>query len=106
MDEFRWCFGTVDVLSTLGRLGPVVLGINWYEGMWEPDVEGLIHVQGSVVGGHAILATAYSKKRDAVRLHNSWGRSWGRDGDVWISVADLDQLLHEEGEACVPIHRN
>lgn len=104
--EYRWAFGLDDVLLTLGYLGPVVLGVNWHEAMLEPTADGQVSPGTSgVAGGHAILARAVDVKRERVVLRNSWGRGWGVDGDCWLSFADLDRLLHEDGEAMVPVGR-
>lgn len=104
--SYRWAFGLDDVILALGYKGPVVLGVNWYdEGMGRPDRNGMIRVTGKIDGGHAILATGVHIKRKLIRLHNSWGPGYGINGDCFISFADLDRLLHEEGEACIPIGR-
>lgn len=103
--EYRWAFGIDDVLMTLAYRGPVILGINWYNGMYAPNAEGYITPTGQIMGGHAILARGYSHKYERVLLKNSWGRDWGRDGDCYISVEDLSRLLQEDGEACVPSSR-
>lgn len=103
--EYRWAFGINDLILALGYKGPAVLGINWYEGMLDPDNSGHIHATGELVGGHAILANGVNVAKKYVRLHNSWGPSWGLNGECLISIADLDRLLHEEGEACIPIQR-
>lgn len=116
MLEYRWAFGLADVLETLSYLGPVILGINWYDGMMNPRVvlqdgdtwqagDCVIPVTGDVVGGHAILARGIDVARQAVLLHNSWGDSWGCGGTAWITWGELDRLLHEDGEACVPVIR-
>lgn len=102
--SYRWAFGLDDVLRTVGRLGPVVLGIPWYSSMYDAP-GGKITVSGTVVGGHAILARGVSVKRETVLLRNSWGPRYGRDGDAEITWADLDRLLRQGGEACVPILR-
>lgn len=104
--EYRWAFGLDDVLRAIAFKGPVVLGINWYEGMAETDRNGFVQVTGEVLGGHAILANAVSLKKKAVKLHNSWGpHDWGINGEGWISFDDLRRLLYEQGEACVPLGR-
>ncbi len=105
MPEYRWAFGLNDVILTLGYKGPVVLGINWYDGMFTPDVGGVIHPTGSIAGGHCILANGVSVKHRIVRLHNSWGLDWGIFGDCFMTWDGLDRLLHEGGEACVPVLR-
>jgi hypothetical protein len=103
--EYRWAFGIDDLLETVSYFGPVVLGINWYSGMMNPDAAGVIHVTGEVVGGHAILCRAVFADSQEVILHNSWGRDWGINGTARLSWSDLDRLLHEDGEACVPVLR-
>lgn len=105
LQEYRWAFGLDDVLETLSYLGPVILGINWYAGMMQPDPDGYIFPTGEVMGGHAILANAVDPVSHTVELHNSWGRDWGVNGTCLLDWSDLDRLLHEEGEACVPVVR-
>ena len=103
IQEYRWAFEFADVLKTLSYYGPIVLGIPWYEGMMYPDKDGNIKVSGSIVGGHAILATGIDVANRKVRLHNSWGPTWGDNGNAYISWDDLGTLLKQEGEACVPV---
>lgn len=83
----------------------MVLGIDWYNDMFDPDADGLLHVTGGVAGGHAILANGVSLKRRQVRLENSWGVNWGVDGHAYLGFDDLGTLLAGDGEACVPVKR-
>lgn len=103
--EYRWAFGLQDLILAVGHLGPAILGINWYEGMF--DVHGcrFVHPFGELAGGHAILCRAVNVKRKLFVLHNSWGRSWGNRGTCLISWDDMDRLLHEDGEALIPLTR-
>jgi hypothetical protein len=103
--EYRWAFGESDLAMAVGYYGPCVLGINWYEGMGTPDSQGIIHATGDVMGGHAILCNGYSVKSGMYRLHNSWGREWGIEGECFIHKDDMARLLREQGEACIPIKR-
>lgn len=105
-DSYRWCFGLDDVVLTLGYHGPVALGISWYQKMFDPDVNGNISIGGSIAGGHAILATGVNVTTRKIRLLNSWGDSWGVNGQAWISFDDMDSLLHENGEGCVAVRRH
>ncbi len=105
MKEYRWAFGLNDLLLAIGYAGPAVLGLNWYEGMMTTDASGFVRPTGSLVGGHAILANGVSITKRLVRLHNSWGKRWGQAGDAFITFSDLERLLHEEGEACIPVNR-
>ncbi|HET7110237.1 MAG TPA: hypothetical protein VFI41_05160 [Gemmatimonadales bacterium] len=104
--EYRWIFGDMDeLIKTLGYFGPVVLGTNWYAGMMNTDKDGFVRKTGSLMGGHCILIKGVTLTKKAVRLHQSWGESWGQGGDAWLSFADLEALLGEQGELCVPVHR-
>lgn len=105
MKEYRWGFGLQDLILAVGYAGPGVLGTNWYEGMFEPDAKGFIHPTGRLVGGHAILIRGVNVTKKYVTLHNSWGSDWGKNGDCYLSFDDLDKLLHEQGEFCIPVGR-
>lgn len=105
MESYRWATNLQDVVATIGYHGPVVLGVSWYQGMYEPDSKGFIHVSGNVIGGHCLLALGVDIAKNAVLLHNSWGEDWGIKGQCWISFDDIKRLLQEHGEGCVPIHR-
>lgn len=113
LHEFRWCFSAREVADTILTYGPVVLGIPWYESLYEP-VGGEVVVGGQMVGGHAILACGFDSMkevngrppREMVQVFNSWGPSWGEDGTAWISLDDLAYLLEQQGEAAVPVKRS
>lgn len=108
--EYRWAFGVQDVLDAIVRNGPVVLGTVWLDGMYEAP-NGVLRPRGSVVGGHCYLAIGYRAYSPivggpSVVMQNSWGTSWGLGGVAHIAVADLADLLRQEGEACVPYRRS
>lgn len=85
------------------RRKPVILGIDWYQDMFQPDPNGLVHLTGPIVGGHAILLYGVSVADKTVRIRNSWGKDWGVDGDFFLKWDDLDTLLAAGGEACCMI---
>ena len=103
--EYRWAFGLDDLILALGHAGPAVIGLDWYNDMFDPDADGLLHVTGGIAGGHAILANGVSVRKRLVRLHNSWSSSWGVNGEAYIGFDDLAGLLKAGGEACVPMGR-
>jgi len=110
--EYRWCFGIDDVRDAVISEGPVVIGIPWYNGMYDTLPNGLVKLSGKPTGGHAILITGYSPSRrfgnvteEAFRWRNSWGTDYGVNGSGWIKYKDLAKLLAENGEACVPMQR-
>src|SRR5688572_5030153 len=41
--EYRWAFGLDDLVMAVGHCGPAVLGINWYDGMFDTHACGYLH---------------------------------------------------------------
>lgn len=111
MPEYRWAFGVDQFATGVSRIGPGVIGVDWFDGMMDVDAKGYIHPTGSVVGGHAILVRGYNVKLRRFLLHNSWGASWGGKGGAptgcaWLSHDDLGMLLARPyADACVPVRR-
>jgi hypothetical protein len=111
LKEYRWAFGINDVVDAVLAKGPVVLGLYWYDDMYEAP-GGVLTPGGPIVGGHCITAIGYSYKSerlngdDGVILQNSWGPGWGINGLAEIRVSDLAELLQDDGEACVPSRRS
>lgn len=106
LKEYRWAFSMDEVVDGIIAKGPVVLGIPWYESMYEAP-NGILTVSGKLAGGHCILAVGYKVYpggEDAVILQNSWGPEWGINGLAEIKVSELAKLV-AEGEACLPIQR-
>lgn len=109
--EYRWAFGLDDLIMAVGYKGPAVLGLNWYDGMFRPDTEGYIHPTGRWVGGHCILCLGVSVTRREFLLANSWGEDWSvvpwgakaYQGYCKVTFDEMDRLLQENGEACIPI---
>jgi hypothetical protein len=105
MKEYRWGFSLNDLLGALSYAGPVVLGLNWMTGMMATDTDGYIRATGQVEGGHCITAMAVQPSGRRVGLVNSWGLDWGKGGHCWITYDDLEKLLHDQGEQCIPVGR-
>lgn len=102
IENYYWAQNFDDVLDfLLGKIGTVVVGTMWHDGMLEPDEDGFVHPTGRVVGGHAYLLVGANLRQQKVRLVNSWGEQWGQKGQAWISFDDLERLLFNgRGEAC------
>lgn len=101
--SYGWNFGIDDTINWIVRRGPVVLGINWHDLMYEPTPKGLIEVAGEIVGGHAIMANGFWPNHpefgDVLVLTNSWGRGWGVNGRGYLPVESANALLKAEGES-------
>jgi hypothetical protein len=103
--SWHWCMSLDEVKHALSYHGAIEIGVNWYSGMWEPDANGLLHADGSQVGGHAIAVAGYKPTPGGIvyRLENSWGRDWGDNGGAWLSEFDLERLRMEDGEFALPV---
>jgi len=105
LKEYRWAFGLADLVLAVGYAGPAVLGTWWHEGMFDAGECGWLHVTGDRAGGHAYLVNGVSVPDRTFTVHNSWGPTWGTAGEAKIGWDDMERLLHDGGEACVPIAR-
>jgi hypothetical protein len=105
IEKFRWAFGITDVIDTLITKGPLVLGINWHQSMYETTPAGLVRVDGPIAGRHSLVARGYWPDHpvfgEVIMWTNSWGRSYGLNGTGYIKVSDLGMLLKAGGEACI-----
>jgi len=101
--SYYWAFDVQTLSETILKLGPVVVGTNWYNGMFYPNKNGLIKIGGQMVGGHAYLINGVDTKTKQFRIKNSWGKSWGKGGHAFISFNDMSRLIKENGEICLAI---
>lgn len=104
--EYRWAFNETDMARSVSYLGPVIIGVPWYEGMFSPDATGYLRPTGALVGGHCTLVVGVSAVYGYYTIYNSWGPAWGNAGRARISRADMATLLAQQGEACVITGRN
>lgn len=108
--SYRWAFGVEELALAVGYKGPACLGVNWYEGFYDTDDQGWIHIGNTdIAGGHAIacigvqvIGKPANYERSSFLLQNSWGKDWGQQGRCRISWADMRRLLAEDGECCLP----
>jgi hypothetical protein len=98
---YSHAFGLEHVLKSLA-LSPCIVGMAWLTGCDTPDENGLIKYTGSVRGGHEIQAFKVDKANQLVGFWNSWGKSWGKGGQFFMTWADLDLALRAHGDATFP----
>lgn len=101
--EYRWAFSEREMAIAVGYRGPVVIGVNWYTGMFTPNRDGFLEVTGQLEGGHCILVHGFSATRGLYKVWNSWGADWGMSGTAFISRGDMARLIVENGEVCLPV---
>lgn len=105
IESYNWAYDAATVARAILTTGPVVVGTNWYEGMFDPDRYHRIHIGGQIAGGHCYVLNGYSKTLRQFRIKNSWGKSWGDGGHAYIALGSMDRLIREQGEACLAIER-
>jgi hypothetical protein len=103
INEYAWANDAATVRDFLLTRGTVIVGTDWFEGMFTVKDNGFIDATGPIVGGHAYLLSGYSVQRNAFRIVNSWGREWGHLGRAWIDFDLMNSLIANYGEACSAI---
>lgn len=95
---YRFLFGGADEVVQAVMDGRVVnVGTEWENDMFEKDAQNRIHLGGGTAGGHEWSVRGYWKSRDWL-----YGKCWWGDfAGFWISRADLDSLLRNDGDAHV-----
>ena len=101
IDSYTWSFGWDHFTAAIDH-GPVMLGTNWYAGMFHPTKDGFVEISGDVQGGHAYLARGIDYENQRVLCRNHWGTDWGLEGEFYLSFATLQRLLKEQGDVLVP----
>lgn len=107
IDAYYWAKDGGEVAQVVSNVGPVVLGLNWHEGMSRPTKSGVIAPTGRVLGGHCVAATALKRIGDEWYIGgpNSWGRDWGDMGRWWMELSAFIELFRRRGDGCVPVGR-
>jgi hypothetical protein len=104
--SYYWGQSSDDIRTGISIGRPAVIGINWPEEFMTPKRKngeywiGTSKNLGKSLGGHAIVVTAASDKRQAVKLQNSWGLLFPR---VWLSYTMFDRLMSQDGECCISV---
>jgi hypothetical protein len=111
ISEYRWGFDAETIINHILTSGPVVVGTEWLDGMFEVDKYGYLNCSGPPQPdqGHAYLLIGADrekvhpklKKTGAVRKVGSWGEEALDHGRAWMFFDDLDMLIKRDGEACI-----
>lgn len=95
--EYVKCGNYSDVIRSLKAGFTISLGIKWVEGI-ATNRSGVIEVsdlRGDVFGGHCVAAVGWSKETDSdgrnyVKVKNSHGAQYGKNGTVNVAPACFD----------------
>jgi len=107
LQSYLWAFALQPAIEWVLTKGPIVLGTIWWSSFARPDAEGIVKITPTAknIGGHAYLWRGVDTKRGLARCVNSWGDSWGRSGEFYVPLRDLERLIADDGEACTAIQQ-
>lgn len=103
--EYLWAFDIATIMHTVANYGPMVIGVDWWNSMFQPDRNGVIVVdyQSGMAGGHAVMLNGFVRVIGGnhwYRGKNNWGRKWGDKGNFWIRQRELAKLVDPSAEFC------
>lgn len=102
IDRYEWAFTFDQFLAALQRQ-PVLVGTNWYKGMFNPSPYGVLSLTGNSVGGHEYLANAILWDKQLIGFENSWGENWGLRGRFYMPFDMAEELIiNQQGDVAVP----
>jgi len=89
-----------EMLSCLGEGYPFVFGFTVYEGFESPETArtGIVRMPAKserALGGHAVTAVGYDRKKENFIVRNSWGRKWGKGGYCMMPFEYLETLADD-----------
>jgi hypothetical protein len=106
--EYVWGNTSREAIEWVLTRGPVMMGSNWYEGMFNPSLEGFVRIKenDTIAGGHEYVIRGVDQKRAVADLVNSWGTRWNsgpgkkcRPGFFLMDFETLERLFNEDGDA-------
>ena len=105
--SYRWCWDWDTMAAWLRYVGPVIIGIPWWEN-W--DIGPTSHrpimppAQGQIRGYHAICVYGIDMRTNVVRFINSWDNWFGLNGRAVFTRDVLEpNLFSDIGAGCMGI---
>jgi C1A family cysteine protease len=71
----------------------LVMRTNVDSGIFGYQAGDVWNYTGPTIGGHAMCVVGYDDSKEAFKVRNSWGASWGDNGYLWIGY---DTFLNED----------
>jgi len=86
----------LDELKTALTLGPVAIGIELFEEFFLVDTDGVVRWPAQSwksYGGHALCAIGFDDEKELIKIKNSWGLGWGKNGYGFISYNYINSYM-------------
>ena len=104
ISEYLWAWDVETAARWVWAKGPLVMGTDWTEDMFDPDPTSyFIEPTGSVAGGHAYVIDGVNMKQKKFRMLNSWGTGWSKRGVAFMSFDTVASLLERDGECAMAV---
>jgi hypothetical protein len=101
IQSYVWATGVEDVYQFIAKKGPVVAGISWHG--YETDSQFRMGFDTPLVGYHCILLTSFNRDKRIFGFQNSWGKSFGSEGQAYMTEQDLHRELTKRGGVCAGV---
>jgi hypothetical protein len=101
-NSYAFATNLQDIITWVLANGPVVVGTNWYNNMFNPSSSGLVTIapNDTVAGGHEYTVNGVDTIAGLFYLTNSWGTSWANGGHFLMDFATFQRLQTEGGDCC------
>jgi len=94
---YEHAFSIADGLTAL-MSRPLIVGVNWMDDMFSPDINGIVHPTGGIAGGHEFVWDSYDAGTSLCGFTNSWGKGWGAAGRFFMLANEWEELLAQDGD--------
>ena len=102
IDNYAFARTMSQIKWWLVNKGPLIVGTIWSEGMMTPDKNGMLDINGFVLGGHGYIVNEIHPTK-GYGIKNSWGPNWGNNGKAYISFEDFEKIFLYGGEALAAV---
>jgi len=99
---------SIDELISAMQVVSCMVGVDWYDKMFEPTQTGELVIGGKIAGGHQLHAIQVNLELKRIWFRNSWGSTYGLSrgdevgGYVYMSFGTLQKLVNAGGEIDCP----
>lgn len=103
--SYHHSFSFLHTRQYLGSVGPLIIGINWYDSFDTPNSSGVLSLpsSASVRGGHEIEIAGIDNEKQQIQAWQSWGEDWGDGGKMYFPFSVFEQLMDEDGDVTASV---
>jgi C1A family cysteine protease len=81
------------IKSALQKYGALLVALVVYKDFMSYKSGVYRYTTGNKLGGHAVLLVGFDDAKQAFKVKNSWGPSWGENGYFWIGYDQMDNCV-------------